>query len=462
MSKDDIASVTTVSQELANWISGLAPEDVPAEVRRAVADTVIDTIGLCIASVNTDYGTAVRKGAVGSGACTVFGSDERRDAFCAAMINGTTGHGEDYDNTYEGCPVHSGVVIVPALIAAGEAYGLTADRVALGMAVGIEVMCRLGAIAHKGIHTAGFHPTSVLGTVAAAAGVSAALGHDARQVRDAMGVAGSMASGIIEYLADGTWTKRLHPGWAAQSGLRAAALGGSGFAGPTTVFEGTHGLFTAFAPTIIPDFNDLLADLGSRWEAARVAFKPYACGTMTQPYIDCAIRLARQGVTPEQIEEVVCKVGEGTVHRLWEPAASKCQPPTAYAAKFSGHYCVAAGFVFGDAGLAQFTEDTIRDPRILALAAKVRHVVDPDNEYPTNYSGHVSARLTDGTWVEADQLQLRGGMREPMSREEIKDKCRANLVFGGWPAGHADRMAAAADAMFTDTGRFSAASFGQR
>lgn len=461
MSKD-VTSAASVSQRLAQWISVLEPADVPPEVRCAVADTVIDTIGLCIASAHTDYGVAVRKGAVGNGDCTVFGTEERRDAFCAAMINGTTGHGEDYDNTYEGCPVHSGVVIVPALIAAGEAFDLPTDRVALGMAVGIEVMCRLGAIAHKGIHTAGFHPTSVLGTVAAAAGVSAALGHDARQLRDALGIAGSMASGIIEYLADGTWTKRLHPGWAAQSGLRAAALGGSGFAGPAAVFEGTHGLFSAFAPTIDPNFEDLLSGLGSRWEAARVAFKPYACGTMTQPYIDCAVSLARQGVTPDMVEEVVCKVGEGTVHRLWEPVDLKRQPPTAYAAKFSGHYCVAAGFVFGDAGLAQFTEDTIRDPRILALASKVRHVVDPANEYPANYTGHVAARLTDGTWVEANQMQLRGGMRQPMSRDEIRAKCEANLEFGGWPAEHARHLVSAADALFTYTGPFSARAFGHR
>jgi 2-methylcitrate dehydratase PrpD len=461
MMKNGVASVGSVSQQLAQWIAALNPADVPHDVRRAVADTVIDTIGLSIASANTDYGVAVRKGTVGNGDCTVFGTDEKRDAFCAAMINGTTGHGEDYDNTYEGCPVHSGVVIVPALIAAGEAYGLATDRVALGMAVGIEVMCRLGGAAKKGVHTAGFHPTSVLGTVGAAAGVSAALGHDARQIRDAMGVAGSMASGIIEYLADGTWTKRLHPGWAAQSGLWAAALGGSGFAGPAAVFEGKHGLFSSFAPSIKPDYDELVDGLGHRWEAARVAFKPYACGTMTQPYIDCAVHLANIGVTPDQIEEVVCKVGEGTVHRLWEPVDVKQNPPTAYAAKFSGHYCVAAGFVFGDAGLAQFTEETIRDPRILKLAAKVRHVVDPENEYPANYTGHVAVRLTDGTWVEANQLQLRGGMRQPMSRHEIKAKCRANLSFGGWPADHADKMEIAADALFSETAPFSVAAFGQ-
>lgn len=456
-----IAKDDSVSERLSVWIAGLSPADIPPTVRRAVADTVLDTIGLSIASVGTDYGVAVRKAAPDTGVCTVFGSSAAQDAFSAALINGTTGHGEDYDNTYEGCPVHSGVVIVPALTAAGETWGLPADRVALGMAVGIEVMCRLGALADKGVHSAGFHPTSVLGAVSAAAGISAALGHTARQTRDAMGVAASMSSGIIEYLADGSWTKRMHPGWAAQSGLRAAAMGGAGFRGPVTVFEGTHGLFKAFAPSLAPNFEEFLSDLGHRWEAARVAFKPYACGTMTQPYIDCAVRLAEQGIALDDIDQIVCRVGEGTVHRLWEPLGLKQNPPTAYAAKFSGPYCVAAGLLFRDAGLAQFTEDTIRDPALLALAAKVTFEVDPANEYPVNYTGHVAIRLKNGREFEENQLQMRGGARQPMTRDDLMRKCAANLVFGGWPADVSETLAQFADEMPVSDARFSAAAYGK-
>src|SRR3546814_11653355 len=131
-----------------------------------------------------------------------------------------------------------------------------------------------------------------------------------------------MASGIIEYLADGTWTKRLHPGWAAQAGLRAAQLGAAGFRGPGTVFEGTHGLFSDFAPSIAPDFAPLTGELGERWEAARVAFKPYACGTMTPPYDDCAVRLRRQGVTTAAIRAEARRVGKervGTCRTRWWP-----------------------------------------------------------------------------------------------------------------------------------------------
>jgi 2-methylcitrate dehydratase PrpD len=447
----------TVSETLATWIEGLRPEDVPEEARREAENTIIDTIGLSVAALETDYGLAVRKAFDQRGDCTVFGLEHGFESAAAAVINGTCGHGEDYDNTYEGCPVHSGVVIVPALFAAGELLRLPARDVAKGVVVGIEIACRLGLVAQKAVHSAGFHPTAILGTMGAAAGVAAAMGQSRAQIRDTLGVAGSMASGIIEYLADGTWTKRMHPGWAAQAGLRAAQMGAAGFRGPATVFEGTHGLFSAFAPSIEPDFIPLTGELGSRWEAARVAFKPYACGTMTQPYVDCAVRLARQGVKPEDIKSITCEVGEGTVHRLWEPLADKQRPPTAYAAKFSSPYCVAAGLMHGDAGLAQFTEEAVREPRAIELAGKVSYVVDPKNEYPANYTGHIRAELVDGRVVEERQGQLRGGTREPMAREDLLAKARANLTFAGRPPRAAEAISDFATGLFSTDGRFTGA-----
>src|SRR6185312_9196547 len=155
-------------------------------------------------------------------------------------------------------------------------------------------------------------------------------------------------------------TKRLHAGWAAQSGLRAALLARQGFVGPRTVFEGMHGLFHGFAPTVQGDF-------GTRWVTDTLAFKPYPCGTMAQPYIDCAIRLAARGIRPEDIREIVCEVAEGTVHRLWEPLADKQRPRNGYAAKFATPYLLSAGFVYGGVGLGAFTENAIRDARVLAL-----------------------------------------------------------------------------------------------
>src|SRR6185503_5374775 len=173
----------------------------------------------------------------------------------------------------------------------------------------------LSTVVPKAVHKAGFHPTAVFGVMGAAAGVSAALGLTQKQIVDALGIAGSMASGIIEYLAEGTWTKRMHAGWAAQSGMRAALLARAGFNGPRTVFEGVHGLFHGFANTLDGNYGEVIDDFGKRWVTETIAFKPYPCGTMTHPYIDCARRLAAK-VKAQDIKEMVCDVGEGTVQRL--------------------------------------------------------------------------------------------------------------------------------------------------
>jgi len=435
-----------IATELGAWLEELDSTSLPRDVARACADTVIDTFGLSIAARDTDYVSALRESWTAPGPCTVFGSDKRLDAASAAMINGTAAHGEDFDNTFEGCPVHWGAVVVPAVIAAAEAHRLSGPQTLIGLAVGGELMCRLGLLAQKGVHTAGFHPTAVLGAMGATAGVAAALRLTREQTANALGIAGSMASGIIEYLADGSWTKRMHAGWAAQSGIRAASMARAGFTGPATVFEGTHGLLHGFAPSVTPDFETLRGELGETWHVARTAFKPYACGTMTQPFIDCAKRLAER-VEAAAIVSLHCRVGEGTVHRLWEPIALKRKPPNPYAAKFSTPYCIAVGFVRGNAGLAEFTDEAVRDPAVLDMANRVSFEINPDDEYPRNYTGSISATLTDGSIVEELQPYMRGGSRDPMSREELVAKCAANIAYGGVDARVADTVAEFADSL---------------
>jgi len=434
------ASPKSVSTHLADWVSRLQPEHLDAAAEKAAVDTVIDVLGLCVAARGMGYTLATMTAFDEPGDCTIIAQKRRRSPFAAAAINGTAAHGEDFDNTFEGCPVHSGAVVVPAALAVAEQLKADGPRTVLAVAAGIEVMCRLGLIADKSVHKAGFHPTAVLGTFAAAMSAAVIRGLNAPAIVDALGVAGSLASGIIEYLADGSSTKRLHAGWAAQSGLRAAALGAAGFSGPGTVFEGSHGFFSAFAPSIKPDFALLLDDLGTRWVGSQLAFKPYACGTMVQPYLDCAIALRKCDVRADEIDHIVCAVGEGTVHRLWEPLSLKQQPPTAYAAKFSTPYCIAVAFLEGDAGLAQFTEAKVRDREVLRLAARISYRVDPGNEYPKNYSGHLTATLKDGRVIQLDQPHLRGGSRDPLSRAELEHKFKQNAAFAAWPPARGEAL----------------------
>jgi 2-methylcitrate dehydratase PrpD len=408
---------------------------------------MMDVAGLCVAARNSDFVQAALSASGEPGACTLIGHAGGFNVATAALCNGTAAHGEDYDDTFEGGPVHAGAVVVPAVLATAEQHALSGHELAWGIAVGCEVMCRLCPVAPKLVHKAGFHPTAVFGALGAAAGVASALSLSATHWWNALGIAGSMASGIIEYLAEGAWTKRMHPGWAAQSGYRAARLAQAGFTGPRTLFDGEHGFFHAFANTESGDFDAMLEGVGERWLSADIAFKPYACGTMAHPYIDCARKLVAQGVRPEEVAAIECKTAEGIVHRLWEPLAAKQSPPNGYAAKFSIPYAIAVGMLRGDAGLIEYEDAVVRDPSVRALAAKVRYVIDPDNPYPRRFTGHVRVVLNSGEVREASQDHFRGGRDEPLSTEALEAKFVANCIYGGWSADRANEALTALKAL---------------
>ena len=429
---DEVLPAVSVAEDLAEKITALQSTTLPAVVHELAERLLIDVVGLCLVARGTDYVSAARAAWGDSGCCTIVGHAGGHSAASAAFVNGTAAHGEDFDDTFEGGPVHAGAVIIPAVLAAAEDKGRSGRDVLLGIAVGVETICRLGLVIPKAVHKTGFHPTAVFGTMAAAAAVAATLGANRRQTVDSLGIAGSMASGIIEYLAEGTWTKRMHPGWAAQSGLRAAYLGMSGFAGPRTVFEGVHGLFNGFANRRDGDWGKLLDGFGTQWVTPDLAFKPYPCGTMTHPYIDCAIRLRKRGIDLSQVTAITCEAAEGTLHRLWEPLAAKQAPSNGYAAKFSQPYCIAAALVHGEIGLGHFTDAAVRDEQVCRTAAKITYVIDPENPYPHGYTGHVRLMFADGRVMEERQPHLRGGRLEPLSRADIESKFRINAQLGGW------------------------------
>jgi 2-methylcitrate dehydratase PrpD len=432
----------SVAESLAERSVALRAAAIPDAVRRRTEELLIDVVGLCAAARHTDYVQALIGAVDAGGPCTAIGHPSGYRAEDAALINGTATHGEDFDDTFEGGPVHSSAVVIPAVLAACERFGRDGRSALMGMVTGIEATCRLSMVVPKAIHKSGFHPTSVLGTIGGTLAVAKAMALGRKQTVDALGNAGSFASGIIEYLAEGAWTKRLHPGWAAKSAIAAARIGQCGFLGPRTVLEGTHGLFHGFARAIDGNYSVLTEGFGEQWVMQDITFKPYATGTMNQPYIDCALRLRKRGVQPEDVKEILCETAEGYVHRLWDPLPSKHRPANAYAAKFSAPFNIAVAMVTGGAGLSAFTEQTARDEHILALASKVQYVVDPDNPYPRAYTGHVRATLRDGRVVEERQPHIRGGAREPLTRDEIEAKFRGNCEYGGWKKEQADRFLA--------------------
>ena len=419
------------AENFSTWCFNLEYKEIPNEVIDKIKLIFMDSLGLIFASRNEDYIKAIKQSFTDSGNCTVPGHLEKLCPSDAIVLNGTAIHGEDFDDTFEGTPVHVGSVMCSSLLTAAEYYKLKPKEILKGLAVGSELMCRLALVSPMAIHKQGFHPTAILGAFGASIGISKILKNSVLQTTSSLGIVGSMASGIIEYLAEGTWTKRLHPGWAGASGWKSAHLGKNNFKGPRTVFEGKNGIFNSFADSeIIPDFNKLTDDLGSYWHTNNLAIKPFACGTMTQPFIDCAIKAREKINDLNEIKSIICKVGEGTVHRLWEPLSEKRKPTTPYSAKFSVPFCIAVGLYFGKAGLLEFTEEQIKNREILNICSKISYEIDPQNEYPKNYSGEINIILKNSQVIQETQPGLRGGKLFPLDEKEVEEKFFNNLKFG--------------------------------
>ncbi len=439
------------SEHMARAFAEWNVRHLPTEAVEMAVRDLTDMAGICVSARQNDYIKQLVAACDDKGPCTAIGHSGGVNAAGAALINGTATHGEDFDDTLEGAPIRVGAMVIPGVLAAGQRYGLSGERVITGIVAGMEAVCRLNHVAAGFMHKACFHPVGVIGALGSAMGVGTALSLDAKRLSMAMGVAGSFSSGIIEFLTDGAWTKRIHPGWASQSGLQAALIARQGFFAPRTILEGDHNFFKAFAPTATPDYRHLVDGLGEDFYMSRIAFKPYACGTMIHPYIDCMIELAKRGVLADDIESIRCPTGEGLVHRLWEPLAGKQNPPSGYAAKFSMPYCMAVGFYDGDAGLGQFTDARAKDPQILDLARKIYYEIDPNNEYPANYSGHIRVTLKNGEQVAIDRPWMRGGQHEPLSGTELRQKFDANIGYGGWTASRGDDFFDYLQAMPTHT-----------
>jgi 2-methylcitrate dehydratase PrpD len=421
----------SVARRLARFVIALEFKDLPAPVIDRAGLLTLDTLGCCLAASRYDFGRAARATAErlgGKPESAVVGSRVRVAAANAVLANATLAHGLDFDDTREDAIVHTGSVAVPTSLAVGEATGASGRAALTAVVAAVEVMCRVGLAVPGKFHARHYHPTALTGTFAAAAAAGKLYGLTEDELVRAFGICGSQTAGIIEYLADGTWTKRLHPGWSAHAGIIAALLAQSGFTGPESVFEGEHGFYRAFAGDVQTErLDELLTSLGRVWELEHLTFKPYPCGSIAQPYMDCALRLRdSRGVRAEDIVEIRCRTAAGPVPRLWEPLASKHAPQNGYAAKFSLPYLLAVILTRGRASLAEFEDDVVRTPEILAVASRVSYEVDPTIDYPRQFVGHLRVRLKDGRIVEEWQDHPRGGPDSPMAPGEIEAKFRGN------------------------------------
>jgi 2-methylcitrate dehydratase PrpD len=447
-SADDVAA-PTAARRLARFVVSLSLDGVPASVTAQASLLGLDTLGNALAAAREDFGRAVLEVAErlgGAPESALLGRGGRVGAASAVLANATLAHGLDFDDTREDAIVHTGCVAVTTALAVGEATQAGGRAVLEALIAAVEVMCRVGLVVPGALHARHFHPTSITSSFAAAAAAGRLYGLDEGHLVHAFGICGSQSAGIIEYLADGSWTKRLHPGWGAHAGVTAALLARAGFTGPESVLEGAHGLYAAFAGGHDAGRLDALLDsLGRTWELAELTLKPYPCGSIAQPYMDCAMRL-RERARPPEIASIRCRTAAGPVPRLWEPLAGKHAPPNGYAAKFSLPYLLASILVRGRAGLAEFTDDAVREPAVLAVVRKVGYELDATIDYPRQFVGDVEIVLTDGRVLRERQDRPRGGPDAPLTRGEIEAKFRGNASLA-LPAAQVERVIHATHAL---------------
>jgi 2-methylcitrate dehydratase PrpD len=420
----------TAAQQLASFSSSLTIERIPEEVLRAEKLHILDTLGCGMAAQALEAAPAAREAMAETGVtgpATAIGVGSALPPAEAALVNGVTCHALDFDDTHTGAIAHVSVVVVPAALAAAQAQGAGGADLLVAAIAGNEIVIRLGMAVGSAFHARGFHPTSVCGVFGATAAASRLHGHDADTVTNALGIAGSMASGLLEFLSDGSSTKQLHPGWAAHAGLIAARLAAHGATGPASIFEGRFGLYRAFLSNADIDIAVLTAGLGDRWETPKIAFKPYPACHYAHASLDATAQaVAQDPVSVDEIEEIVALSTEAGVSLVLEPLADKHRPRTQYEAKFSLPYSIAALLLRGHVGVSTYTDEAIAERDVLELASKVRYEVKDYETFPRALPGGVRIRTRDGRTLEAELSYQRGGPDNPMTAEQVREKFRAN------------------------------------
>lgn len=420
----------TAARRFAEWTTGLAFDEIPPEVAEAAKLHLLDTLGCGLAATALGIATEGRETMAelgGDEQATVIGG-RRLPAANAAFANAMVCHGLDFDDTHSDSVAHVSVVTCPSALAVAEAAGSSGSDALTAIVAGGEVVTRVGMAASGLFHKRGFHPTAICGIFGATAAAARLGGLDPGRATSALGIAGSLASGLFAYLEDGTATKPIHPAWAAHGGLVAARLASHGAEGPPSVFEGKFGLYHAFlgAGKGEIDIDGQLADLGDRWETPRIAYKPYPACHFMHGAVGATAEAGGAGLSPDEVEEIVVTVPAAGVDLVLEPTAAKVAPRTPYEAKFSLQYSAAAMVVHGRCGVTTYAEDAIRDPRVLELAGRVRYEVKDYPTYPAAFPGGVRITTRDGRTLVADLPHQRGGPENPMAADEVRDKYREN------------------------------------
>lgn len=429
--------MATIAESLAEYSVGSALKGDKA-LASAMRIYALDTLAVTLAgTVAPSSGPVTRAilAASGKAEATVMGVGRATSAWDAALANGAFAHALELDDDHRVAVLHPGAVVVPAAFAAAEAEGCSGETFLRALYVGYEVMCRLGEVFRGSQFHHGVHPTALCGVFGAAAAAAVTMDLDRDVFVRALGIAGTQASGLTEWRADGSWIKRLHPGRAAHSGVLAARLAREGFTGPATIFEGAGGFFNAFSFGEPIDPACMTRGLGKDHHALGTAIKPYPCCRFEHGAIDLAIEAHDSGIAAGDVEAVHIRIyatGVLTYHH---------RPKSAVDAQFNVPYAIAIALLRGRLELSDFTDHAIQDREVLALCDRVHVKEDPDfsRRYPEEYCIELELRLKNGErrtlfsdCPSGDPAAARYRDRPSLLDEEVERKVTALLGETGF------------------------------
>ncbi len=411
---------------VAEFISGARYEDLPAQAIDLAKQALLDSLGVAIGGVASDEGRIALKYVEqqhSGPAATLFGTRLKAAEPIAAFGNGVLIHALDYDDGNHPAYAHPSCVLWSSVFALGEPRGISGRAALLAYLVGFDILARAGGVLNRAHYRRGWHATSTLGTMGAAAASAKVLGLDPLKVRHTLGVAGSSAAGLKQNL--GTMTKPYHAGHAAWSGVTAAQLADAGWEADVDILEGQAGFYNLFQGVDKPKPEYMLAELGTRWEIMSLPAgwhpKPYASCGGTHNTIEAMRAIRRDHTfTPEDVTEIGIAVNAMSIATLF-----RHDPQTGQEGKYSLEFCAAVALVDGAAGPAQFTAEKVRDPRIRRLYPLVRTSSPPEVADDPEHATIVTVKLRDGRVLSHRENLARGKPENPMTREDLVEKFRA-------------------------------------
>ncbi|MDI7260501.1 MAG: MmgE/PrpD family protein [Thermodesulfobacteriota bacterium] len=417
-----------ITQELARYCHGLKFQHLPEEVVDRVKYFFLDFIGVACrgsqeASSQSIY-RFVRKMGHGHQDGVIIGTKERTLHLYSAMANGISAHAIEMDDVNNEASLHPGVVVFPAALATSEMVGGAGKKFIEAVVLGYEVMIRLGrALGAQNSYKRGFHPTGICGPFGSSVAASKLLGLREKEILSALGIAGSQAAGSMEYLAQGAWTKRFHPGWAAHSGMIAAQLAKKGFRGPTSIIEGRDGFLHSYSDGA--DETKVLEGVGSQYEILRTSVKPHACCRYMQPPIDAILKIVKENdLPPEKVEKVRAGVLRAGAHLIAEPLEEKYTPQSIVDAQFSMPFGAAVAILYRKAGLGEFHLSKIRSEEVKRMMRRVECVTDPDLEktFPKQWCATAEILTKDSMKYFTRVEYCKGDPENPLSWDEVIEK----------------------------------------